>query len=166
MASQKTRILLHQNQGGWYYEMQALGYNYRLTDIQAALGISQLKRADEGLHKRRQIASAYYEAFKSRPFILGQSGSGRGTCVSPVYYSRKERKALYDYLRKQIFLPRFITFPVSYTSILSGFRIEKYSFACSENYYAECLSLPMYPTLLASEQQYVIDSILNFHHER
>lgn len=47
-------LLMHENHGGWYYEMQELGYNYRLTDVQAALGISQLKRADEGLLRRKR----------------------------------------------------------------------------------------------------------------
>jgi dTDP-4-amino-4,6-dideoxygalactose transaminase len=48
---------MHENHGGWYYEMQELGYNYRLTDFQAALGTSQLKRANEGLIRRTKIAS-------------------------------------------------------------------------------------------------------------
>ena len=52
------------NDGIWYYEMQELGYNYRLTDIQAALGISQLKRADEGLKRRKEIAALYEKAFE------------------------------------------------------------------------------------------------------
>ncbi|MGZ4044615.1 MAG: aminotransferase class I/II-fold pyridoxal phosphate-dependent enzyme, partial [Bacteroidia bacterium] len=60
----KDPSLLHQNPGGWYYEMQELGYNYRLTDFQAALGSSQLKRADKGLERRKQIAANYYSAFK------------------------------------------------------------------------------------------------------
>jgi dTDP-4-amino-4,6-dideoxygalactose transaminase len=49
---------------GWYMEMQDLGYNYRLTDFQAALGMSQLKRADEGLERRRLIAKRYSNALK------------------------------------------------------------------------------------------------------
>src|SRR6478672_3936155 len=59
----KDPALLHENHGGWYYEMQELGYNYRLTDFQAALGLSQLQRADEGLERRRIIAQRYEEAF-------------------------------------------------------------------------------------------------------
>ena len=60
----KNPACLHENHGGWYYEMQELGYNYRLTDFQAALGLSQLKRADEGLKRRQKIAVRYNEAFK------------------------------------------------------------------------------------------------------
>ena len=53
----KDQAMLYENHGGWYYEMQELGYNYRMTDFQAALGISQLRRADEGLARRQQIAA-------------------------------------------------------------------------------------------------------------
>jgi UDP-4-amino-4,6-dideoxy-N-acetyl-beta-L-altrosamine transaminase len=162
----KDPELLHQNPGGWYYEMQALGYNYRLTDIQAALGISQLKRAEEGLHKRRRIASAYYEAFKGRPFILGQSGVVEGHAYHLYIIRVKKRKALYDYLRKQNIFCQVHYIPVHTLPYYQDLGFKNSRFCCAENYYEECLSLPMYPTLLPSEQQYVIDSILNFHYGR
>ena len=60
---------------GWYMEMQDLGYNYRITDFQAALGASQLERADEGLVRRKEIAKIYLEAFKGKSFIKGQSAN-------------------------------------------------------------------------------------------
>src|SRR5205823_2724124 len=59
----KDPSLMHENHGGWYYEMQELGYNYRLSDINAALGVSQLKHADEGLQRRIEIAKKYDDAF-------------------------------------------------------------------------------------------------------
>ena len=59
-------------------EMQDLGYNYRINDFQAALGNSQLKRADEGLVRRREIANTYFEAFKDKSFIKSQSGLVEG----------------------------------------------------------------------------------------
>ena len=59
---------------GWYMEMQTLGFNYRLTDFQAALGNSQLKRADEGLQRRREIAKKYQKEFNNRSYIKGHSG--------------------------------------------------------------------------------------------
>ncbi|MCB0761535.1 MAG: aminotransferase class I/II-fold pyridoxal phosphate-dependent enzyme, partial [Flavobacteriales bacterium] len=58
-----TRENMRENHGGWYYEMVELGYNYRITDIQCALGTSQLKRADEGIEQRRRIAARYDRAF-------------------------------------------------------------------------------------------------------
>ena len=60
------------NHGDWYYEMQELGFNYRLSDIHAALGLSQLGRIEEGLAKRRSIAGRYNEAFDDQPTIVNQ----------------------------------------------------------------------------------------------
>ena len=76
---------------GWYMEMQTLGYNYRLTDFQAALGTSQLSRADEGLEKRLAIAKKYDEAFKDHPVIKSQLNELRRrtiwACLSLICYS-------------------------------------------------------------------------------
>src|SRR5690606_3049368 len=64
----------------WYMEMQVLGYNYRLTDIQAALGISQLQRADAGLIRRQEIATRYNEAFKDIPQIADKNAPFTAHC--------------------------------------------------------------------------------------
>ncbi len=95
----KDPALLHENHGGWYYEMQELGYNYRLTDFQAALGLSQLKRADEGLNRRREIAAIYAEAFKDVADIHGQSGSLEGHAYHLYIVEVEDRLALYNHLR-------------------------------------------------------------------
>ncbi len=71
---QQNSSLKHYDHGVWYYEMQELGFNYRITDIQAALGISQLKRANQGLLRRKEIAQIYQNAFEGKTFIKGQSG--------------------------------------------------------------------------------------------
>ena len=80
----KDSNLLIENHGGWYYEMQELGFNYRITDFQAALGISQLKRADGGLDRRREIAAKYEKSFKNKKFILGQSGNTLGMLITYI----------------------------------------------------------------------------------
>jgi len=61
-----TKENMEENHGGWFYEMQELGYNYRLTDIQSALGITQLAKNNKGVAKRNEIANVYKEAFKSK----------------------------------------------------------------------------------------------------
>src|SRR5690606_3885809 len=60
-----TKDNMSENHGGWYYEMQALGYNYRLTDMQAALGLSQLAKNPQGVQRRNEIADAYKKAFST-----------------------------------------------------------------------------------------------------
>ena len=81
-------------------EMQDLGYNYRLTDFQAALGLSQLQRADEGLERRREIARKYDEAFRGKSFIKGQSGVVEGHAYHLYVIEVEDRLELYNYLRE------------------------------------------------------------------
>ncbi len=83
----------------WYMEMQELGYNYRITDFQAALGLSQLNRAVEGVERRREIAKTYFESFQNQPFIKGQSGYIEGHAYHLYVIEVEDRKGLYEYLR-------------------------------------------------------------------
>ena len=100
----KDPALLQENHGGWYYEMQELGYNYRLTDFQAALGSSQLKRADEGLERRKEIARKYNDAFGNFDKIVGQSGVVEGHAYHLYIIEVEDRLNLYNHLRsKNIF---------------------------------------------------------------
>ena len=73
----------------WYYEMQDLGYNYRLTDFQAALGISQLSKADKGIQKRIRIAKTYFEAFQNKKWIKGQSDILKVTHITFMFLKSK-----------------------------------------------------------------------------
>jgi len=160
----KDPEMLHENHGGWYYEMQTLGYNYRLTDFQAALGNSQLKRADEGLKRRREIAATYFEAFKNNLNITGQSGVVEGHAYHLYIIRTAKRKELYDFLRsKQIFC-QVHYIPVHTMPYYHSLGNKKGDFPIAEKYYDECLSLPMYPTLTDEEQNYVIDHIIYFSH--
>ena len=84
----------------WYMEMQDLGFNYRLTDMQAALGISQLTRAEIGLFRRREIAINYYKAFADCPYIKGQSGIVEGHAYHLYVIEVDNRLGLYNYLRE------------------------------------------------------------------
>jgi len=158
----KDPELLNENHGGWYYEMQTLGYNYRLTDFQAALGLSQLKRADEGLEKRRAIASTYFEAFKNNTKILGQSGVVKGHAYHLYIIKTAKRKELYDYLRTQQIFCQVHYIPVHTFPYYQKLGCKKGDFPIAEKYYDECLSLPMFPTLTEKEQSFVIEKVIEF----
>lgn len=147
---------------GWYYEMQVLGYNYRLTDFQAALGTSQLKRADEGLKRRQEIAHIYYEAFKDMSYITGQSGFIEGHGYHLYIIEVKKRKGLYEYLRKNNILAQIHYIPVHLMPYYKQFGWKEGDLPNAEAYYNKCLSLPMYPTLSEQEQEFVISSITTF----
>ncbi|HEU4903706.1 MAG TPA: UDP-4-amino-4,6-dideoxy-N-acetyl-beta-L-altrosamine transaminase, partial [Flavisolibacter sp.] len=96
----KDPSLLHENHGGWYYEMQDLGYNYRLTDFQAALGVTQLARADQGLERRREIAKRYDEAFAEAGIDFLRPPANGENAYHLYVILTEERKALYDHLRQ------------------------------------------------------------------
>lgn len=159
----KNPDLLQENHGGWYYEMQELGYNYRLTDFQAALGISQLQRANEGLERRKQIAKKYESAFKNNKNILKQSGYVEGHAYHLYIIEVEKRKELYDYLRSKNIFCQVHYIPVHTMPYYK--RKENATWKCemSEDYYSKCLSLPIYPTLTDAEQEYVISQITEFY---
>jgi UDP-4-amino-4,6-dideoxy-N-acetyl-beta-L-altrosamine transaminase len=147
----------------WYMEMQELGYNYRLTDFQAALGLSQLQRADDGIRRRREIASAYVKAFKDNNFIKGQSGLVDGHAYHLYVIEVDDRLGLYNYLRENQVYAQIHYIPCHLMPYYReyGWKVGDREF--SERYYENCLSLPMYPSLTNEEQMVVINLINSFY---
>ncbi|MBK8368409.1 MAG: UDP-4-amino-4,6-dideoxy-N-acetyl-beta-L-altrosamine transaminase [Bacteroidetes bacterium] len=158
----KDPNLMYKNEGGWYYEMQDLGYNYRITDFQAALGTSQLKRADEGLKRRREIAQTYFDTFKENKNIKRQSGVVDGHAYHLYIIEVENRKGLYDYLRTKDIFCQVHYIPVHTLPYYESLGWKQGDFEKAESYYKSCLSLPMYPTLTKEEQSFVIESINSF----
>lgn len=157
----KDQDLLEENHGGWYYEMQMLGYNYRIPDVLCALGVSQLKKAEEGLARRRAIAKKYDQAFEKAGIKHLQHPEDGGHAYHLYVIQVDNRKELYDYLREKGIYAQIHYIPVHtlpyYKKLYGEQALEK-----AEAYYANCISLPMYPTLTDEEQEYVIQQILEF----
>ena len=159
----KDVALLHENHGGWYYEMQELGFNYRMTDFQAALGVSQLSRANTGLSRRQEIANRYDEAFQDVQGIKIPCRAGNVYHAFHLYVIQVEdRLGLYNYLRANKILAQVHYVPVHLQPYYRELGNKSGDCPVAEEYYKHCLSLPMYPTLTDEEQQYVIDSVLAF----
>lgn len=158
----KDPDLLKENHGGWYYEMQELGYNYRLTDFQAALGSSQLKRADAGLKRRKEIATNYDTAFAGTSIKIFPVNPEDGHAYHLYIIHTEKRRALYDYLREHKIFAQVHYIPVHLQPYYKQFGFTKGDFQKSESYYEGCLSIPMYPTLTQEEQDFVIKTILSF----
>jgi hypothetical protein len=143
--------------------MQELGYNYRLTDFQAALGSSQLKRADKGLKRRLEIAKTYQNSFKDLDFIKHQSGVFDGHAYHLYVIQVEEREKLVNYLREQNIFVQIHYIPAHLMPYYRQFGWKKGDLPKAESYYESCLSLPMYPTLTNEEQDYIIEKIKSFY---
>jgi len=156
----KNPAQLKENHGGWYYEMVDLGFNYRLTDMQCALGISQLTRADAGLQKRQAIAQKYDQAFRGSAAQIIIPPSGISHAYHLYIVQVKNRKALYDVLREKGIFAQVHYAPVHTMPYYQQLGYKKGSMPVAESYYEKCLSLPMYPTLTEQEQDFVIKSVL------
>lgn len=151
-----------EKQGMWYYEMQTLGYNYRITDIQAALGNSQLKRADDGIKRRHEIAQKYIDSFKNKSIKFQKVVSGYFNAYHLFIIESPKRKELYEHLKANGIFAQIHYVPVHLMPYYKKFGWKEGDFPNAEDYYKNCLSLPMYPTLTEEEQDYVINTILNF----
>lgn len=148
---------------GWYMEMQQLGYNYRITDIQSALGLSQLNRATEGLARRRQIAQKYAETFEGKSYILGHSGYHSNHAYHLYVIEADDRLGLYTHLRKHNIYGQIHYIPTHLMPYYRSFGWKEGDLPNAEAYYQHCISLPMYPTLTDDEQDFVIETINSYY---
>lgn len=154
-----------ENHGGWYYQMIELGFNYRMTDMQAALGITQLKRAEQGLQRRKEIAKRYDEAFRSiaRHLSVPVYNDGHAFHLYVVRVLNGKRLNLYNHLKSNSIFTQVHYIPVHTMPYYLKSGSKKGDCPVAEKYYEECLSLPMFPGLSDSDQEYVIKTILNFY---
>jgi UDP-4-amino-4,6-dideoxy-N-acetyl-beta-L-altrosamine transaminase len=158
----KNPAELIENHGGWYHEMQSLGYNYRLNDIVCSLGISQLSRSSEGLQKRRLIAEYYYKEFKdcSKIKMINQGVSGHAYHLFVIQTS--QRKELYKYLIERKIFVQVHYIPVHLHPYYQKMGFKKGDFPLAEAFYENCLSLPIFPSLTEEELKFTTSTIKAF----
>jgi UDP-4-amino-4,6-dideoxy-N-acetyl-beta-L-altrosamine transaminase len=147
----------------WYMEMQSLGYNYRITDFQAALGSSQLLRAKKNLEKRIQIASIYTKELNSLDGIIHSSGLIEGHAYHLYVLEVKNRREFYDYLRIKNIYAQIHYIPVHLMPYYKKIGWNEGDLPNVEKYYSRCISIPMFSNLENSEIDYIIDVIKNYY---
>lgn len=153
---------LHENHGGWYYEMQELGYNYRISDILCSLGVSQLQRIETNLQSRQNIASKYFSELKDLPLVLPKVNEKIRHAFHLFVIQTDRRKELYDYLREKGIYTQVHYIPVH----MQPYYVNRYgrnTLPVVENYYRHALSLPMFHALGDEDQGRVIDALRSFY---
>ena len=156
-----TKENMVENHGGWFYEMQELGFNYRLTDIQSALGIKQLAKNKASVVRRNEIANNYKQAFNGKVKFQNLP-DGNLNAHHLFVIEVEDRKGLYDYLRTHSIFAQIHYIPLHTLPYYKEIGYGSADLSHSENYYSKCISLPMYPTLTDDEQAFVIEKVLEF----
>ncbi len=159
----RDRQKLEKDDGAWYYEQQSLGFNYRITDIQCALGESQMKRLPQFIARRRAVAARYDDAFSGAGTIR-RVEYGIGKSSHHLYVIRvaaAERKRIFDRLRARDIGVNVHYIPVHKHPYYQATGFRDATFPEAESYYGEAISLPMYGTLSEQDQERVISEVLN-----
>ncbi len=145
----------------WSYTMSELGFNYRLTDIQAALGISQMKRMPQNIDNRKRIANRYRGELQAvGDLVLPEEVDGGQHAYHLFVVRTAKRTALYHSLREKGIFTQVHYVPIYKQPEYSSLGSQRYPRA--EEYYESCLSIPMFHSLTDDEQSYVIESIKAF----
>lgn len=152
--------------GGWYYEMQTLGYNYRMPDMLCALGASQLKRADLNLERRKKIAARYDRELQGLPLQTPKREEEADHAFHLYVIQTENRKELYDYLKTKSIYPQVHYLPVSDLPFYRKLGFSSDSTPLAKKYYDRCLSIPMYHSMTEAEQTHVIETIKEFYRGR
>lgn len=155
------------NDGPWYYEQQELGLNYRLTDIAAALGLSQLQRIDVFINQRNRIAARYDDAFASTQVAIPHINAD---CISAfhLYIARYDfeksdvtRIQLFQDMKDSGVLLNLHYIPIYRQPYYSKMGFDPKMFPNTERYYKQAFSVPMYADLTEADQNMVISSLLD-----
>lgn len=149
----------------WEYEMIELGYNYRITDIQCALGLSQLKKLDGFVARRMDIAKIYDKAFKNtiiKPLYTFDGNSSYHLYVVLVDFTKLNitKEDMFVEMRKKNIGLQLHYIPINKQPYYRSLGYGDEHTPIMDRYYEECFSLPMYPSLSNEEQNYVIKALL------
>jgi UDP-4-amino-4,6-dideoxy-N-acetyl-beta-L-altrosamine transaminase len=161
----ETKNFKHKKIGPWYYEQQDIGFNFRMNDMQAALGISQLKRINLFVRLRNKIADIYKKELKELPLNFQRIDKYYLSSYHLFIIKIKNKiiyKSFFEYLRKNKIFTNLHYLPIHMHPFYQNLGYKKNDFPNSENYSSQALSIPIYPNLKYKDQFKVINLIKNF----
>ena len=164
-VTRNPQLMTKETEGPWYYQQVDLGFNYRMTELQAALGVSQLYRLHEFVSKRHQIAQRYNEILHNLPVVLPyqlpQTYSGLHLYVIRIQLDRikKSRKEIFESLRAKNIGVNVHYIPVHTQPYYQSMGFTVGDFPQAEAYYEAAISLPMYPDLSEDQLNYIYQSL-------
>lgn len=153
------------DEGPWYYEQSILGFNYRMTELQAALGVSQFERLDEYVSRRHEISDYYDRELKGLPIRTplrdSKNYSGNHLYVVSLELEKiaKTRREVFDELRAKGIGVNVHYIPVHLQPYYRNLGFYAGQFPVSEDYYARAISLPLHPSLTIKEQHAVVEAL-------
>lgn len=157
--------MVGESDGSWYYEQIELGYNFRMTDIQAALGSSQLTKLAERAEMRNMRALRYDSELTGLPLLLPARSNDRMSAhhlyVIELDETRTclDRAVLFNYLRGEGIAPNVHYAPIHLQPYYQRLGFAPGSFPKAERYYRRAITIPLYPTMTDAEQDHVIDAL-------
>lgn len=164
--TREKELLRDQGNSGWYYEQQLLGYNYRLTDLQCALAVSQLKKLDRFAARRRELAEQYDRLLGAIPEVRLQKETDGSETVRHLYILRLDfsglcctRKEIYDALQAENIGVNVHYIPVYYFPYYQQLGYQKGLCPRAEEYYESCLTLPLFYSMTDRDQLDVVHAV-------
>ena len=160
--------LINQSQGDWYYEQQSLGFNYRMNDIEAALGNSQVRKIISFTKERNKIAKYYDDNLNDlpirKPIVMKYNYSSYHLYIIKTLEDLNGliRKDLFNYLRSKKILVNVHYIPIHLQPYFSNLGFKEGDFPISERYYKNAISLPIFPMLTKDDQNFVIQTLKKF----
>jgi UDP-4-amino-4,6-dideoxy-L-N-acetyl-beta-L-altrosamine transaminase len=149
----------------WEYKMVELGYNYRLSDVACAMGLSQLKKLDEFQKRRHEIAKYYHQNLPKNVTPLYEYNQNSSYHLFVVRYPFKdfdEKAKFFNKMQENGIALQYHYIPINSQPFYQkkGYKFNKKEFPKMNKYYLEGFSLPIYPNLTQQEQKYVIKSLI------
>ncbi len=154
----------HADHGAWYYEQVELGFNYRMTDIQAALGLSQMQRLASYVAKRNEIAHEYERLLEGLPIkmVVPQTDAYSSRHLYIILLSQADsnlRRKIFDFMRSKGVGVNVHYIPIHLQPFYQKLGFKYGDFPMAEDFYNSAISLPIFPTMLHTEQLYVVKEL-------